>query len=99
MVIKHYDIEISEDDPFHYCKLDREKYADILTNIIRSYPSGFVMAINNKWGAGKTTYVKMWKQSLINQEFKTIYFNAWENDFEDNPIRTFITLLSLTAIS
>lgn len=86
MNIKHYEIEIYQENPFANCKLDRQKYSTVLTNIINSYPYGFVLAINNKWGTGKTTFVKMWGQDLKNNGFQTIYFNAWENDFENNPL-------------
>ena len=86
MNIKHNEIEISEENPFENCKLERKKYADVLTNIVNSYSYGFVLGINNKWGTGKTTFVKMWLQDLKNKGHKTIYFNAWENDFEDNPL-------------
>ena len=71
---------------FADCKLDREKYADVLTDIVRTNPNGFVLAIDNKWGTGKTTFVNMWRNKLKKKEdFKTLYFNAWENDFENNP--------------
>jgi len=71
---------------FADCKLDREKYADVLTDIVRTNPNGFVLAIDNKWGTGKTTFVNMWRNKLMEKdEFKTLYFNAWENDFENNP--------------
>lgn len=86
MTIKHPEIEIDLAEPFKSCKLEREKYADILTSLVGSYSDGFVLAINNKWGTGKTTFVKMWQQQLRNHEYETIYFNAWENDFEDNPL-------------
>ncbi|QCX37337.1 hypothetical protein FF125_02370 [Aureibaculum algae] len=86
MNIKHPEIEIEEKNPFANCKLDREKYSKVLTNIILSYPNGFVLALNNKWGAGKTTFVKMWEQHLKNNEYQTLYFNAWGNDFENNPL-------------
>lgn len=86
MNIKHNQIDITEENPFENCKLDRKKYADVLTNIINSYTHGFVLGINNKWGTGKTTFVKMWQQDLKNKGHKTVYFNAWENDFEDNPL-------------
>jgi hypothetical protein len=86
MNIKHYEIEIEPENPFANCKLDREKYSRVLTNIINSYPYGFVIALNNKWGTGKTTFVKMWEQDLKNNGFQTLYFNAWENDFENNPL-------------
>lgn len=37
-------------------------------------------------GTGKTTFVKMWRQQLEDQEFKTLYFNAWENDYADDVL-------------
>jgi hypothetical protein len=84
--IKHSDIIIPEDNPFANCKLGRKKYAEALTSIINSYADGFVLAINNEWGTGKTTFIKMWQQHLTNEGYKTLYFNAWENDFESNPL-------------
>lgn len=86
MKIKHNDIGIVQDDPFANCKLERKKYADVLTSIIKTYADGFVLAINNEWGTGKTTFVKMWEQQLKNHDYKTLYFNAWENDFESSPL-------------
>ncbi|WP_282041584.1 KAP family P-loop NTPase fold protein [Winogradskyella flava] len=93
MNLRHSEIEIPKDgtDSFVNCKLDRKKYADVLTSIVSGYNSGFVLAIDNKWGTGKTTFVKMWRQQLINQKYKTLYFNAWENDFQEEVI---IALLS-----
>ncbi len=95
MALKHLEIEPNQDNPFLNCKLDRKKYAVVLTEIIESYPDGFVLAINNKWGTGKTTFVKMWEKYLKNSGYTTIYFNAWENDFEDNPLTAFIGELNI----
>lgn len=86
MNIKHIDLQIDPDNPFSNCKLERKKYAAVLTAVVDSYADGFVLAINNEWGTGKTTFVKMWRQSLSNAGFETLYFNAWENDFESNPL-------------
>jgi len=86
MNIKHKEILIDPENPFVNCKLDRKKYSEVLTEIINAYSEGFVLAINNKWGTGKTTFIKMWERDLINNKFKTVYFNAWENDFENNPL-------------
>jgi hypothetical protein len=84
--MKHQDILPVKGSPFENCQLNRKKYADVLTSIVSSYSEGFVLAINNKWGTGKTTFVKMWEQQLKDSDFQTIYFNAWENDFEDNAL-------------
>lgn len=86
MKIKH-ELKIdSEKEPFANCKLNRKEYGEILTQIVKNYADGFVLAINNKWGTGKTTFIKMWQQHLEKEEFQTIYFNAWENDFDNNPL-------------
>lgn len=95
MKIKHEEIIIDIDEPFKNCKLKREKYADVLTSLVENYKDGFVLAINNKWGAGKTTFVKMWEQKIKNKNYNTIYFNAWENDFEDNPLTALIGELNI----
>lgn len=86
MQIKHNDLIINQEAPFANCKLDREKYAHVLTSIVNNYADGFVLAINNEWGTGKTTFVKMWQKHLAKNDFETLYFNAWENDFESNPL-------------
>jgi len=86
MKLKSKDFVPTSDRPFFYCKLGREKYGKILTELISSANDGFVLAINNKWGTGKSTFVKMWQQQLASREYETIYFNAWENDFEDSPL-------------
>lgn len=86
MKIKHHKIVIPEGNPFENCKLNRKQYAEVLTSIVSTYADGFVLAINNEWGTGKTTFVEMWQKHLENEGFQTIYFNAWENDFDSNPL-------------
>lgn len=95
MELKHADLTVNIDKktPFSNCKLGREPIANALTNVVASYPKGFVLAINNEWGTGKTTFVKMWQQHLENNDYKTIYFNAWENDFDQNPLVAIISEL------
>lgn len=79
-------LEIPADQPFLNCKLGREKYAEVLKTIITTYKKGFVLAIDGKWGTGKTTFVEMWKAYLELDNFQTLYFNAWENDFISDPL-------------
>src|SRR5690606_39135017 len=95
MNIKHTPLIIPDDgsNPFVNCKLDRKKYAEVLTMTVSNYADGFVMAINNKWGTGKTTFIKMWEQQLKNEKFQTLYFNAWENDFQPEVLIALISEL------
>lgn len=84
--IRHIDLSIPDENPFEYCKLNRKQYAEPLTNLIKNYQKGFVLAINNEWGYGKTTFIKMWRQHLNQQKITTIYYNAWENDFQNDAL-------------
>ena len=86
MISKLKEPEIEKENPFKNCKLNRFRYGEILTQVVSTYSDGYVMAINGKWGSGKTTFVKMWKQYLEDQGFKTLYFNAWEDDFVSDPL-------------
>src|SRR5690554_5240649 len=96
MSLREKELEFDPAAPFESCRLDREKYAKVLTSLVSNYSEGFVLAINNRWGTGKTTFVKMWQAYLaINLQTQPIYFNAWENDFEDNPLRAILGELRL----
>ena len=97
MNLKHKDPEINTDSPFANCKLGRAKYAGILTSIVETYAEGFVLALDGKWGTGKSTFVKMWDASLRKAEFQTIYFNAWEHDFENEPLTAILGELKTLA--
>jgi hypothetical protein len=97
MKIRHNEIIIPEENPFANCKLQREPYARVLTEIVNTYADGFVLAINNEWGTGKTTFVRMWQQLLINEGFHSVYFNAWENDFDSNPLVAIMSELETLA--
>ena len=86
-ICKDIEISIVQEDPFKEDKLDRGKLAPILTSIADAYAdSGAVLALDGEWGAGKTTFVKMWRQYLINNGYKTLYFNAWATDFIEDPL-------------
>lgn len=84
--MKDKEIEIPKNDAFKNCKLNRKEQADVLTSIIDVYKEGFVLSVDGKWGTGKSTFMKMWRQYLIDNGYKTILFNAWENDFTSDPL-------------
>jgi hypothetical protein len=94
--MKHrFDTVVEPSDPFFHCKLGRSIYAEPLTRIIADSNDGLVLAINNEWGVGKTTFIKMWERFLTNNEYKTIYLNAWESDYNDSPLVAFLAELKM----
>ena len=86
--IQPRDIEIPQDpreDPFRNDLLDRKKSIEVLTNIVRSIDGPCALAIDAPWGAGKTTFIRIWGQVLRNEGFPVVSFNAWETDFSNDP--------------
>ncbi len=79
-------IEIPNDNPFKNCKLKRGENAKVLESIVLTYQEGGVLALNGKWGTGKTTFVRMWQKYLKQNNITTLYFNAWESDFIIDPL-------------
>lgn len=79
--------------PFQDDQLEREAIADNLGRIISARGGPFVLAIDSAWGTGKTTFVEMWRHSLANDGFPTLYYNAWENDFAEDPLISLISEL------
>ena len=87
--IQPLDIEIPKTAPFKNDLLGRKEPVEVLTHLIGSIEGPCVLAVDAAWGAGKTTFLKMWSQHLRNSGFSVIEFNAWETDFIGDP---FITL-------
>ena len=86
------EVEIPESSPFRNDKLNRQKCASTFIDLFSMYAdSGCVISLNGEWGSGKTTFVKMTMQEMINNGFHPLYFNAWENDFVIDPL---VALLS-----
>ncbi|MCB1058728.1 MAG: hypothetical protein KDB65_00725 [Calditrichaeota bacterium] len=84
-------IEIPQATPFDNDKLDREKYADVLTQILSTHQTPLVISVDAAWGYGKTTFVRMWLQKMRNQGKVCIYYSAWENDYADDPLSSIVS--------
>ncbi len=90
MKIKLSEIEIPESNPFLNDSLKRKENVSVLMQLISTLTGPFVMAIDSEWGTGKTTFLLMWMQQLKNQNRPFLYFNAWENDFSEDPLVSLI---------
>ena len=81
------EIEIPQNEPFRNDKLGYSDYAETLKILVDLYSeSGCVLAVNGKWGSGKTTFMRMWKAYLENLSYTTVYFSAWETDYFSDPL-------------
>ena len=84
--IRQPDIDILPDAPLANDLLDRKHLANTLTNLVAKLESPYVVAIDAAWGAGKTTFIKIWAQELRNENYLVVQFNAWESDFTGNAM-------------
>lgn len=82
--------------------LDLSEFAHRLEQFIaieRHFVSGgLVLALSSKFGAGKTTFLRMWNASLQRQEHGSnrtivIALNAWESDYYGDPLFAILSCL------
>lgn len=90
MGIFNNNLEIDLENPFKNDRLQRELEIKNLTSTFNVIGNQMVLAVNSQWGTGKTSFLKMWNQYLINQKYKAIFFNAWENDYVEEPFIAFV---------
>jgi predicted AAA+ superfamily ATPase len=87
MITINKPIKIPDNDIFRNDLLDREETIKDLSNLIVSDIQPFVFSVNADWGAGKTTFIKLWQAHLKeSHKVKSIYFSAWEDDFTSDPL-------------
>ena len=83
--IQPRDLEVPEEEPFLHDRLDRETPARVLTQIVSSVEGPCVLSIDGPFGAGKSTYLRLWTQHLKNKGFPVVRLNAWETDYTGDP--------------
>ncbi|MFQ2111902.1 P-loop NTPase fold protein [Aeromonas veronii] len=73
-------------------RLDRARYAEFLTNYLAAEGTqrNYVLNLNAEWGAGKTWFIKRWYMEL-KVHYPTVYIDAWQQDFSDDPLLTVIS--------
>ena len=85
---------IQEDNPWADDALKRSDVAEKLTKLISGQSDPFVISLHGHWGTGKTFLLKRWQMQLEKDDFRAIYFNAWEDDYCNDPLVAIIGQLS-----
>ncbi|HOG43543.1 MAG TPA: P-loop NTPase fold protein [bacterium] len=63
----------------------RIKFARDLTRFVSNIEDGLTISLNAPWGDGKTVFIDAWREDLDEKKIKNIYFNAFQDDFNDDP--------------
>jgi len=81
--------------------LGLEDFATRLESFIniehRYVEGGLVVGLNSKFGSGKSTFLRMWTDSLQNKKEESNYIvillNAWESDYYGDPLFAIVSAL------
>lgn len=85
--IKHQSERINESTNYTF---GRENLAENLRKIFINSKGGYVIAIDSKWGEGKTTFIHQLMFSLKKEkDIIPIYYDAFANDFSND---TFLSI-------
>ena len=85
---------INPDNPWSDDLLARHDIAQWTTNLVATQELPLTIGLHGQWGTGKTFLLKRWQKELERQGFEAIYFNAWEDDFCDDPLLAIVGQLS-----
>lgn len=82
------DKELWSDD-----KLDRKKSGERLANMIAGQTGPLTIGLNGRWGEGKTFFLKRFQKQYEIKGGHAVYFNAWQDDFLDDPLLSLVCQL------
>ncbi len=83
--VKPPELSVPADDPFQNDRLARRPTGEALSRLIGTIDGPCVVSLDAEWGMGKTTFLRMWQGCLCKQGFPVVMFNAWDNDFANEP--------------
>ncbi|QIO06582.1 KAP family P-loop NTPase fold protein [Acinetobacter shaoyimingii] len=64
---------------------DRRRLGEQLTQYVDRLQCGAVLALDARWGEGKTWFVRHWAKHLSDTDHNVIYLDAFANDYLEDP--------------
>ena len=106
MIIKRPDIKIGIDNFDDRDWLDRKQVAHKLSELVDSFDSPLVIALDGNWGSGKSHFLKLWvreHEDWIKSRHTdlgtpapltiVVYFDAFEHDYLNDPLTSLVIKL------
>ena len=75
---------------------DRRRLGEQLTSYVDRLNCGAVLALDARWGEGKTWFVCHWAKHLDDTQHNVIYLDAFANDYLEDPFLTIAAEISQT---
>ena len=92
--VKPSEVKVTSDKPFEGDHLNREATVKTFANLVTSVESPCVFGVDADWGYGKSTFLRMFDQYLVNEGIPVVSFNAWEADYFADPLTAISVELS-----
>ncbi|KAI2687465.1 P-loop NTPase fold protein [Pseudomonas sp. TNT3] len=73
--------------------LGRHTEIENLSPVLLNAQSPLVFAIDAPWGGGKTTFIRLWQHYFTHENKVSLYLNAWESDFAEDPLLPMLSVL------
>lgn len=74
--------------------LNISQYIKGLTAFVRNCETPMTLAIQGKWGTGKSSIMKLLQNELDNNNVETLYFNTWQySQLHENLYENFVMYL------
>ena len=86
--------QIDAQNPWGDDLLSRLEISTQLTELVATQEPPLTISLHGQWGTGKTFLLKRWQRALEAAKYEAIYFNAWEDDYCDNPLLAIVGQLS-----
>ena len=67
-------------------RLGRKNAAERLVNMIAGQVGPLTIGLNGRWGEGKTFFLKRFQKMYEERKGVAVYFNAWQDDFFEDPL-------------
>lgn len=84
--LKLPELPVDPKDPWHDDVLGRKAIAERLSQVVEHEDQPFVISLHGAWGTGKTFMLRRWQKQIENDGYQAIYFNAWQDDYFDDPL-------------
>ena len=90
VAIKLGEPDVDSSNPWVDDLLARKDIAIQLTSLVATQEPPLSISLHGQWGTGKTFLLRRWQKTLELDGYQAIYFNAWEDDFCDDPLLAMI---------
>ena len=87
----------ADEDPWRDDLLNAQSVTNHLSRYAKALITGgegAVIALNGGYGTGKTFVLERWLKEMKAEGQVTLYYNAWENDDDDDPLVSLLELLA-----